>query len=385
MQVRIEKLVYGGRGLARTDSGVVFVDGVVPGEQVEIEVTERRKDFARARLVEVLEAAEARQAPVCPNFHAAGCCDWSHIRPAEQIRIKEGILRESLERLGGIRWDAPIASLTGPTEGYRMRASFHVAGLEPAFMREGSREPVPIQSCAALMPELNAFLKEAAAALGEGRFGPVDSIRAIASPSTGEVSAVFLRGRRRTKWGAAKLIAEVSGIRYNLRPSGFFQPNRYTLELIQKRVAVPGREARVVLDLFSGDGFFSLPLARSAERVIAVDRRSTLNAQRNARLNRIGNVDFVKRPAHAFLRSRPAGPKPDLVVLDPPRSGAGSGLTRAVSALVAPRIVYVSCNPSTLAADARILTETGYRLESVEPIDQFPNTHHVEVIASFER
>ena len=383
MQVRIEKLVYGGAGLARTPEGVVFVEGVLPDELIEIEIAERKRDFSRARAVRVLEPSGDRRFPACPNFASVGCCDWGHIRHPQQIRIKEAILMESLRRLGRLDWDGPTPTVEGREEGYRMRATFHVAGAEPGFLREGTHEVVPIQSCASLMPSLNAFLGEARAALGAGRFEGADTIRAIASPTTGEVAAVFLRGRQRARWSSGTLVTEVGGFRYRLRPMGFFQPNRCTLEPLQSRVARLAGPGPVILDLFCGDAFFTLPLARQAERVIGVDRRSTSNAEWNARQNRIGNVTFVRASAGAFLAN--ATVRPHAVVLDPPRAGAGANLTRRIVALAPARIVYVSCNPATFAADVRGLREGGYRLTRLELVDQFPNTHHIETIALFEK
>jgi 23S rRNA (uracil1939-C5)-methyltransferase len=232
------------------------------------------------------------------------------------------------------------------------------------------------------MPSLNGFIAAAAAALREGQFSGADTIRAIASPTTGEVASTFLRGRERAPWTSGAVTTEVSGIRYRLRPFGFFQPNRYLLAPLLARVAELSGDARTILDLFSGDGFFSLPLARHAGRVIAVDRRSTANALRNAELNRIGNVTFVKASARAFLLKTDV--RPETIVLDPTRSGTGADLARRVAGLGAARIVYVSCNPTTFAPDAAALRRHGYRMTSVELLDQFPNTHHIETVALFE-
>jgi len=383
MQVRIEKLIYGGAGLARTDQGVVFVERVLAGELVEVEIIEPRKDYSLARLIEVLEPSEARRSPACPNFETVGCCDWAHIRHPDQIRIKEAVLRESLQRLGHLDRDEPIHTIPGPDGGYRIRAIFHVIDCRPGFVREGTHEVVPITGCPSLMPELNEFIGQATAALGEGRFQGADAIRVVASPTTCEVAAVFMRGREKARWTSGSVLTEVGGFQYRLHPMGFFQPNRYMLLPLQSRVAELVPPARVVLDLFSGDGFFSLPLARKAEQVVAVDRRSTANAMRNARLNRVGNITFVKSSARAFLMN--AAIRPDAVVLDPPRSGGGPNLTRRIAGLGPARIVYVSCNPTTFAADARVLASHDYRITHLEILDQFPNTHHIETIALFEK
>lgn len=383
MQVRIEKLVYGGAGLARTEAGVLFIDRVLPGEEAEVTIFEQKKDFARARSTSILTPSPFRRAPACPNFETVGCCDWSYIDPAEQTRIKETILRESLTRLGGVTWHGPIETIGGPEGGYRLRAVFHAAGGPPGFLREGTHDVVPISACHALMPELNLFLGHATAALEAGSFPGTDTIRAIASPTTGEVAAVFMRGRERANWKVSHVTTEVGRFRYRLRPGGFFQPNRYLLGALQDRVVALVDPGAFVLDLFSGDGFFSLPLARTAKRVVGVDRRSPANAKRNAQLNDVGNVAFIRASARGFMMSSDISP--GAIVLDPPRSGLGPDLSRRVGELGAARIVYVSCNPTTFAADGRMLRSLGYELTILELLDQFPNTHHIETIGVFER
>lgn len=383
MQLQIEKLVYGGAGLARTDAGVVFVDGVLPGEQVVVEILQQKKDFARSRLVEVLEPSPSRRPGACPNQETVGCCDWSFIQPEAQIALKEAILRESLTRLGGLDWAGPIPRITGPDTGYRLRATFHVAGDRPGFLKQGTREAVPIERCAALMPELNAFLGPAAEAIRSGRFAGAETIRAIVSPTSGKIAAVFRRGREKALWTTGSVGAEVGGIHYRLRPEGFFQPNRYLLEPLQNRVVHLAGTPHRVLDMFAGDGFFTLPLARRADHVVGVDRRSRANARRNAQLNRLENVAFVQASSGAFLRKETS--RFDTILLDPPRGGAGQSLARRIGSLGAARIVYVSCNPTTLAADGRAFVESGYHLSHIELVDQFPNTHHIEAIALFAR
>ena len=138
-----------------------------------------------------------------------------------------------------------------------------------------------------------------------------------------------------------------------------------------------------VLDLFAGSAFFSLPLARAFPRVIGVERRSTRIAEWNARKNQIDNVEFIKSSARAFLAK--AKIQPDLVVLDPPRTGAGKGIVKSVATLAPQRVVYISCNPTTFASEARILLDSGYQLSSLKFVDQFPNTYHIETVGLFEK
>jgi len=173
------------------------------------------------------------------------------------------------------------------------------------------------------------------------------------------------------------------GMEYRLRPDSFFQPNQYLVKTMASEVMRATEGSKVVLDLFCGSGFFSLLIARQASRVIGVDRRSIANALWNAQRNEIKNVEFVKAAVWAFLMK--TGVKPDTVVLDPPRTGAGKGIVQKVIALEPEKVVYVSCNPSTFAPEARFLLDHGYELRSLKFVDQFPGTSHIETIGVFSR
>ncbi len=383
MKIKIEKLVYGGAGMARTDEGVIFVPRTVAGEVVEVELVHRKKDYANARLVRVLEPSPDRRDPVCPNFETVGCCGWDHIAYEQQLAAKERIIRESLGRLGKIDWDGPMGRITGPEREYRLRATFHVEDRRLGFIGETSNQIVPVKSCAALMPALNEFIAEANEALGKQGLKGAEEVRVVASPETGKVAASFRRGRQRATWGHHDPITKVKGIEYRLSPNSFFQANRFLLANLVSEVLKASASDRLVLDLFSGSAFFSLPLARAFPEVLGVDRRSTRIAEWNAHRNRIENVKFVKSSAWAFIAK--AKIQPDLVILDPPRTGAGKGIVKSVATLGPQRVVYISCNPTTFAPEARLFIDRGYKLSTLKFVDQFPNTYHIETVALFER
>lgn len=387
MQIKIEKLVYGGLGMARTEEGVLFVSKVLPGELVDVEIVNKKKDYLKAQLVKVLEPSLDRRKPVCSNFDTVGCCGWSHIDYKRQVELKESTLRETLRRHGKIEWDHPIDKVTGQERGYRLRASFHVAstpdGQRLGFMEEGTNNVIPILNCAAFMPELNQFIADATVALTERRLQGTELIRAVVSPETRQVAATFHKGKTRASWTDREPRTKVLGLEYRLRADSFFQPNRYLLEHMMSEVTKSCKSAKVILDLFCGSAFFSLPVARSGARVTGIDKRSVANALWNARHNEIQDAAFIKASAWAYLMKTDI--QPDLVILDPPRTGAGKNIVKRVATLKPQRIVYISCNPSTFAPEARILLDSKYKLSSITFIDQFPNTAHIETVALFER
>jgi 23S rRNA (uracil1939-C5)-methyltransferase len=406
MQVTIEKLVYGGAGLARTDQGVIFVPRTAPGDVAEIEIIGRKKDYATGRLRELITPSPDRQTPDCPNYETVGCCHWQHIRYDRQLDFKEAILRESLSRLARLEFNEPIARISGPDRGYRLRATFHVRHGKLGFVREHTNTVVPITECAALSPELNAFI-----AIGNRCAPRVEEVHAVAC-ANGVAASIPYEGQPESPF------IEVGAIRYGIQPDTFFQANRFLLgdfvdEVIRQGTEPPAasrlspmkgehsdavpllrgtaaseatrRGVPRVLELFSGSGFFSIPLAKVSEQLIGVEnhRAAVKQARDNARMNGVWNTRFALGAVDTTLQD--ADLQPDLVVLNPPRTGAGPEVAARIAGLKAPRVVYVSCNPTTFAREAVVLVKNGYRLTRVTMIDQFPNTYHIELVATLER
>ena len=377
MRLKIEKLVYGGAGLARTDQGVIFVPRSAPGDVVDVEIVGKKKDYATARIIELLEHSEDRQEPYCPNYESAGCCHWQHIRYDRQVDYKEAIIRETFHRVGHFDWNDTIHRVTGPDRNYRLRATFHVTNGRLGFMREHTNAVVPIRECASLVPELNQFI----ASPDAGAAGAALEVHAVSAPEV--VASFVLNDGTIQRSGRATI--RVDEFHYRLTADTFFQANRFLLsamitEILQQSGPSPGN----VLELYAGVGFFSIPLARVAKEVIAIEsnRMAVLLAQENARRNETWHLRSVEGHADATLRGTDL--RPNVVVLDPPRSGCGEQTAAQIALLRPDRIVYVSCNPATFAREAATFRAKGYELRRVALVDQFPNTFHIELVASFE-
>ena len=379
MRVTIERLVYGGAGLARTDQGVVFVPHTAPGDIVEIDFVERKADYSTGRVTTLLEPSPDRQTPYCPNYATAGCCHWQHIRYPRQLEIKEGIVRETLRRAGRILWEEPIRVVSGPDRNYRLRASFHVRDHRLGFVEEGGHTVVPISECAALTPELNAFIPEGNKVLGSAEMGHVREVHAISGPP---VLAVF--GRKRVGRGPVRI--SVNEFVFDLDPEAFFQSNRHLLGDFIHEVTAAASGSQHILDLFCGSGFFTIPLARAAQEVLGVEwsRAALRQGKLNAKLNNVSNIEFFEGHVEDTLRKSSAL-RPDLVVMNPPRAGCGRDVAGQIARLKASRLLYVSCNPSTFAREVSVFVAEGYTLKQIVLIDQFPNTYHIEMTAVFEK
>jgi 23S rRNA (uracil1939-C5)-methyltransferase len=361
MILKIEKLVYGGDGLARTDQGVVFVPRTAPGDVVEAEIFARKKDYATARVTQLLEPSPDRQESSCPNYATEGCCHWQHIQYAKQIDYKESIVRESLKRIGRLKWDGEIKRVTSPDKNYRLRAAFHVFDGRLGFVNG------PIRECASLVPELNQFIPTVHAPNAR-------EVHALSAPEV--VASYVLADGTIQKSGRATI--HVDGLSYRVNAETFLQANRFLLAPFINEVAqhAYGR----VLELYAGAGFFSIPLARAAREVIAIESNAgaVRQARENAAANKASQLRFVEGQVDATLRG--ADLKPDVIVLDPPRAGCGVKTAKQIAELKAKRIVYISCNPATFAREAAMFGE----LKSLTLIDQFPNTYHIETVAVFE-
>jgi len=370
MLLTIEKLVYGGDGLARTNEGIVFVPRTAVGDVVEAEIVEKKKDLTTALVQKLIEPSPDRQTPFCPNYETEGCCHWQHIRYDKQLDYKESIIRETLKRVGHLDWDGEIHRITGPDRNYRLRASFHVFNGRLGFVHG------PIRECASLVPELNHFIPTVDASGAR-------EVQALSAP---EVVASFrmLDGSIQRS-GRATLYVDGS-LRYGVTADTFFQANRFLLrQFIGEVIEQAGPAPRRVLELYSGAGFFSIPLARVAKEVIAIEssRTAVRQARENATANEAGSVRFVEGEVDSILKQSEL--EPDLVVLDPPRAGCGPKTAEQIANLRPERIIYISCNPTTFAREAAVFSARGYQLTRLTLIDQFPNTYHIETIASFDR
>src|SRR6202040_1120431 len=384
----IEKLVYGGDGLTHADGNTVFVPYVLPGEGVRAATKTKKKKLIWTKLVEVTAPSTERIAPACPHFQVCGGCHYQHIPAAEQVRLKIEILRETLSRLGGVQWNGEIAAHVGAPYGYRNRAQWAVrSGMPRAlgyFLPESS-VILPIDTCPILSPrlletftllqemarggklptgilEIEAFTDSAdekiALNVAFDKFpAPAAEIASLLRAELPGLESLLLLDQKKNRFelsGPGFLIHEVRGFKYHVSHLSFFQVNRFLTEALLKGVTA-GAKGALALDLYAGGGFFTLPLAQTFERVVSVD--ANLAATRDLFANaKMAGVEVVSHNEHAEEFLKKTGERPDLVVLDPPRAGLGTTAAAALASLGAGEIVYLSCDPSTLARDLAVLT-----------------------------
>lgn len=416
--VRIESLAHGPHGIARIDGKVHFVRHTAPGDDVDVEVEEDHRAYAYARVARLVAPGASRRAAPCPYLPRCGGCSWQHVADAMQAAAKESTVRELLARIGGVGGDVVLPIVRAPAPlGYRRRLSLRVEGGEVGFFAAASHDVVPIERCLIAQDRLDGAIplaREWVASLATRvkrvevvATGDADRVALVAqaegemAASDAEVSeallrslprlaALVLRGKGfRRLWGDDRVrVPLLDGDEMWLRAGDFSQVSDHgNADLIRIVLEYAGvSRSQRVADLYAGAGNLSLPLARRAGTVAVVERTPSSVAAARENAHRLGlvNLETHVGTTESVLRGWVRrGVRFDVVVLDPPRSGAAEA-TASLLALAPPRIVYVSCNPATLARDLKTLSG-GYRVERVQPIDLFPQTYHVEAVVLLTR
>ena len=410
--------------MGRVGGKVVFVPFTAPGERVEAEVVREKKDYAEAVLIRVESPSPKRVKPFCPLYGDCGGCQYQHLSYQDQLKLKEEALRETLQRLtrkGSFEISPIIAS---PADrGYRIRAQFKIGIKEGkktlGFYAWRTHRVVETEECPLLHPLANRILQGLRLWLEETKEVSEKEIDLTVSPEE-EGAVVNLRGKdpwdehkvqeltkgvigikgvvsggeKQSSWGDLNLVhegPEIAGrkIRFQTRGESFVQVNPGQNHNLIRKVVEWGRlggEEKVV-DLFCGSGNLTLPLALGAKKAwgIDLDGQAIESARENARANGMGQCAFWAGTAEEGIgRVREETPSVDLAVLDPPRAGAHGVLEPLVS-LHPRKILYVSCEPSTLARDLARLVSLGYNVKRLQPLDMFPQTYHIEAIAELEK
>ena len=434
MLLNVEKLIYGGDGLARLPADergrgkAVFVPFVLAGEKIDAALTEEKPGFARAHAATIVEPSPQRIPSDCPHFTRCGGCHYQHASYEHQLEIKKEILRENLLRIAKLELQCEIQAHPSPPWNYRNRSRLQVQ-IRPEFaagyFKFASHELLPVEECPISSPLINRGI---AALWHAGRAGKavegVSEVEFFANSDDSRLLLEFLcapEARRAAvrAWaeefcadmpeiagvvafresqkgvqqplvavGASELTYRTRNAAFRVSAGAFFQTNRFLAdELID--IVTAGHSGELALDLYAGAGLFSTALACDFHHIVSVESSQT--ASSDLQYNLPVNGKAVRATTEQYLTEYThrvgALPlqTPDLVVVDPPRSGLGDSVARALASLSAARLTYVSCDPATLARDLVPLQVAGYRVEQVYMVDLFPQTHHLESVVQLVR
>nr|ADC35838.1 23S rRNA (uracil-5-)-methyltransferase RumA [uncultured bacterium 89] len=389
-EIEIEKLVYGGDGLARRDGEVIFVSHVLTGERVQVEAVDGRPGMLRARLLRVIEPAPERVPPPCPYFARCGGCHYQHAGYEAQLSAKRAILIETLTRVGKFQPPEDIHIVSAEPWGYRNRTQLHIAGTGIGYLEERSHKLCPVDRCPISSPRINQAIGTLVAMVRDSRWPRfVRSIELFTNETGLQLNVLESSrpvARHFFEWCAEQLGSTVSGpieypsggALYRVSHKSFFQVNRFLADQLVS-LALEGTEGETAADLYAGVGLFSIPLRKRFAQVNAVE--SSGSAVRdlifNAERAEVA-VETYQQPSAAYLHNLAAAP--DFVLADPPRAGLGKDVVMELARLQPRKITIVACDPATLARDLAGLLAAGYKINGVEMVDLFPQTFHIETI-----
>jgi 23S rRNA (uracil1939-C5)-methyltransferase len=440
MRLQIEKVVYGGAGLGYQTEGedagkAVFVPFTLPGEEVEATLSAAKVGYGEASLISVIESSPERVAAGCRHFGECGGCQLQHSAYQAQVQMKTEILRETLER-AGLSSLPEVQVHTGEPWGYRNRIRLRMVVVDGAirlgYNRRGGNDFLPIKECPIAAPllwraastllklaegdavaerwvraaveielftnadesklQMTVFVRKA---LSAGFDELCERLKVLVPELVGAGVSILAKEsaqkRRRderpvagARWGAEGLLYTAAGTDYWVSRGGFFQVNRFLIDEMVRAVT-DGRRGRLAWDLYAGVGLFSRALARGFERIVAVEGDETAGADLGRALKGEG-MRAVQASTVEFLRDAVVQrERPELVVMDPPRTGVGAEVCALLARVKAAEMVYVSCDPVTLSRDLKAMVDSGYRIKELHLVDMFPQTFHLETVAMLRR
>lgn len=425
VELQMEKPVYGGDCLARLPNPdgkpgkTVFVPLTLQGEAVRANITEDKRSFFKAELDRVLAPSPKRVAPQCRHFGVCGGCQYQHADYPTQLQLKVQILRETLNR-AGVAVPTEIAVLAAEPWAYRNRIRLALTpSAELAYRSRRSHDLIPIRECPIAAPNLLRAASRIQTSLAQNSPQiPISELELFTNREESELQVTLFTHKStvETTWlpalraelpsktglrlihaqgelvprvlaeaGEPSLFYQAAGFNYRVDHGAFFQVNRWLIDDFVQLVTC-GESGQLAWDLYAGVGLFARPLTAKFAQVYAVESAPASTAALRQNLNETAATAIASTTLDYLRRNREQRePRPDLIVLDPPRAGVGEEVTTLLNAVGAPRMTYVSCDPTTLARDLRALTLERYRIDGITLVDMFPQTYHLETVVQLSR
>ena len=383
VNLKIESIAFGGDGVGRIDNFVAFVPFAAPGDELEIEIIQMKKKFVRGKILKIIKSSPARVNPLCRYYENCGGCCYQHLKYEHQLEIKKKQVEEAFWKIGKMVSPPVLEPIAAPKiYHYRGKAQYHAEsgsrGWEIGFLDTSGGELVDIERCEIMEETINEKM----------RLLRENNLLKSSKDEQLTIWSDFFVDQASTK---ESIIRVVKGEIFLVSRDGFFQANLYlTDQLVDEVCRLAAADGiSTLVDAYCGSGLFSIFLSSCAKNVIGIEinERSVKYARINAENAGVKNAKFIHGDIEKVLQERflPQGEKIDLIVLDPPRIGCEKTMLKAMADLQPRKIIYISCNPATQARDVKYLNECGYYLQSLLPVDMFPQTEHIEVIGFMER
>ncbi len=381
--INIESIAFGGEGVGRIDNFVVFVPFTAPGDELTIEITQLKKKFVRGRILKIIKPSPMRATPLCSYYENCGGCCYQHLKYEHQLEIKKKQVQEAFWKIGRMAFPPVLEPIAAPKiYHYRGKAQYHAEvssnGWEIGFLDISGGKLLDIERCEIMEETINE--KMPVLRKSKQLRGYDDAQLTIWSD--------FFAAQESENESIARV---VKGKNFLVPRDGFFQANLYLTDKLVDEVCLlaAASEINTLLDAYCGSGLFSIFLSSCAKHVIGIEinEKSVKYARINAENTGVKNAKFIHGDIENVLQEKflPQGNKIDLIVLDPPRTGCEKTVLKAMIDLQPQKVIYISCNPVTQARDIKYLNEYGYNLQSLLPVDMFPQTEHIEVIGFIER
>lgn len=414
MYCKVHGISHKGEGVGKIDGKAAFIPFAIPGEEVDVEITESKKKYMRTRLVNILQESEYRINPACKYFDNCGGCAYQHVDYYKQLDFKRQVVIDNVKRIGKLDISVnPVLGMDNPWR-YRNKVEWHISNKGLAYYNRDDRSLLPIGSCYLISQEMqdlsnylnnnpDEWIKAEVTKIGirqsslnkklmlifYANFSDKIKIESIVKNNTllDSIYGISSGGKEKLLYGEPVLYEKIGNCTYRVSPQAFFQINHEQTEklysLVKRYADLQGKEN--VLDAYCGTGSISLYVSDQAGKVVGVEsfRAAVKDARKNAIANKINNCEFIHGDCEKIIPE--IKEKFDLLILDPPRSGCKAELIHAISKMNPSRIVYVSCNPSTMARDLALFNEASFCPVEIQPIDMFPQTGHVECVVVIER
>lgn len=407
MQAKVTGITHKGEGVARIDGKAVFVPFALPGEEIELTVIEDKRNYAYGRLEKIINASPHRTEPLCPHYYTCGGCSFQHVGYEEQMRLKRQIVSDAINRIGKIDCKINEVEKSSFPYRYRNKVTWHVENEKLGYYQLESHNLVPINTCLLIKEDMEKISQKISRLLKDIKYEGKGEIIIRQSSYNRKIMLVFnlspfakdkvlpflkdeadsiycYQGKKLIHlYGDLYLEEKIGNNIFRLSPVSFFQVNREQnekiIDFIKRYLNLNGKET--LLDAYCGVGSIGISLADRAGEVLGIEnnREAVRNAQYNAHNNQLLNCRFLSGDCEKILPSRKE--KFDVAIVDPPRSGLKKEVVISLIKAAPEKIVYVSCNPATLARDLNLLESGGYKVIEIQPFDMFSQTYHVENVA----